>query len=74
MYLNKLKLLDKPLYDREKVIILKTTEDDVEGMLMNYSLSDDGSYEYVLNAFIESVMKYLPEYSLGYNTLKILQN
>ena len=66
--MNNLNLLDKPLYDREKVIILKISEDDIEGMLMNYSLSDDGSYEYVLNAFIDNVMKYLPEYALGYNT------
>ena len=35
---------------------------------MNYSVTDAGTYEYVLDEFINSVMNCLPEYSLGYNT------
>ena len=60
-------MLDKPQYDRDKVVVLKVSEEDIDGMLVNYSLSDDGTYEYVLDALVESVVKYLPEYSLGYN-------
>lgn len=52
-------------YDSNKVIALKLQQDDVEGMLINYDLNDDGNYLYMDDNFIESVMNYLPEYAIG---------
>lgn len=72
--MSEIRLLDEFQYDTDKVIVLKVSEEDVDGMLLNYSISDNGTYEYLLDAFIGKVMNYLPEYSLGYNTTRVSIN
>lgn len=55
----------KNQYDRNKVVVLKVAEEDVNGMMINYDLTDEGKYSYMDDDFIESVMNYLPEYAMG---------
>lgn len=52
-------------YDSNKVIAIKLQQEDINGMLINYDLTDEGKYSYMDDDFIESVMNYLPEYALG---------
>ena len=52
-------------YDKHKVVILKVTQADVEGLLLNHDLNDDGKYSYMEREFIDAVMRYLPEYAMG---------
>ena len=55
----------KNLYDKNKVVVLKIQEADIEGMIMNHDLNEEGTYSYMEIPFIESVMNYLPEYAMG---------
>ncbi|MGN0495657.1 MAG: DUF1837 domain-containing protein [Lachnospiraceae bacterium] len=55
----------KNLYDKNKVVVLKIQESDIEGMIMNHDLNEEGIYSYMETPFIESVMNYLPEYAMG---------
>lgn len=48
-----------------KAIILKVGQEDVDGMLLNYDLDDNSRYTYVDDVFVEVIMDYLPEYSMG---------
>lgn len=52
-------------YDKHKVVILKVTQADIEGLLLNHDLNDDGKYSYMEREFIDAVMRYLPEYAMG---------
>lgn len=52
-------------YNSNKVVVIKLGENDIDGMLINHDLNDEGEYSYMDNEFIESVMNYLPEYSMG---------
>lgn len=52
-------------YDKYNVIVVKIAEDDIEGLLLNHDLTDDGTYSYMENDFIDAVMRYLPEYAMG---------
>ena len=52
-------------YDSNKVVAIKLQQEDINGMLINYDLSDEGKYSYMDDDFIESVMNYLPEYAMG---------
>lgn len=52
-------------YDKYKVVILKVTQADIEGLLLNHDLNDDGKYSYMEREFIDAVMRYLPEYAMG---------
>lgn len=52
-------------FDKHKVVVLKVTQPDVEGLVLNHDLSDDGEYSYMETDFIDSVMRYLPEYAMG---------
>ena len=52
-------------FDRHKVVVLKVTEEDIEGLLLNHDLNDDGNYSYMEREFIDAVMRYLPEYAMG---------
>lgn len=52
-------------YDSNKVIAIKIQQEDINGMLINYDLTDEGKYSYMDDDFIESVMNYLPEYAMG---------
>ena len=52
-------------HDKHKVIVLKVSEDDIEGLLINHDLNDDGKYAYMEHEFINEVMRYLPEYAMG---------
>lgn len=52
-------------YDKHKVVILKVTQSDIEGLLLNHDLNDDGKYSYMEREFIDAVMRYLPEYAMG---------
>ena len=52
-------------YDKHKVVILKVTQADIEGLILNHDLTDDGKYSYMEHEFIDAVMRYLPEYAMG---------
>jgi len=52
-------------FDRHKVVVLKVTEEDIEGLLLNHDLNDEGNYSYMEREFIDAVMRYLPEYAMG---------
>lgn len=52
-------------YNSNKVVVIKLGQDDIDGMLINHDLNDEGTYSYMENEFIESVMNYLPEYAMG---------
>ena len=52
-------------YDSNKVVAIKLQQEDINGMLINYDLTDEGKYSYMDDDFIESVMNYLPEYAMG---------
>lgn len=52
-------------YNSNKVVVIKLGQDDIDGMLINHDLNDEGAYSYMENEFIESVMNYLPEYAMG---------
>ena len=54
-------------YCRNKVVVLKIGQDDVDGMLLNHDLNDDGTYSYMENDLVNLVVNYLPEYAMGYN-------
>lgn len=58
-------------YDRHNVVVLNVGQDDVDGMLINWDLSDSGQYEFMEKEFIEAIMTYLPEYAMGYETESI---
>lgn len=51
--------------DKHKVVVVKVGQTDVEGMLINHDLRDDGFYTYMEKEFIDAVMNYLPEYAMG---------
>ena len=53
--------------DNNKVLILKVGQDDIDGMSINYDIDDTGEYSYLYNEFVEAVVNYLPEYSMGYD-------
>lgn len=55
----------KNQYNSNKVIAIKLQQEDVDGMLINFDLTDEGKYSYMDDDFIESVMNYLPEYAMG---------
>jgi len=54
-----------------KVLILKLEENDINGMLLNYDLDDNGKYQYMDDEFIDTVINYLPEYAMGHDNLPI---
>lgn len=62
----------KNKYDSNKVVVIKLNQDDINGMLLNHDLCDDGKYTYMENEFIESVVNYLPEYAMGQDNLPVL--
>lgn len=55
----------KNQYNSNKVIAIKLQQEDINGMLINFDLTDEGKYSYMDDDFIESVMNYLPEYAMG---------
>ena len=44
--------------DKHKVVVVKVGQTDVEGMLINHDLRDDGFYTYMEKEFIDAVMNY----------------
>lgn len=64
----------KEQYDANKVVVVKVGQDDIEGMLINYDLNDEGNKVYMENEFIDIVMNYLPEYAMGYDLTTIPMN
>lgn len=59
----------KNKYNSNKVVVIKLGQDDIDGMLLNHDLNDEGIYSYMENEFIESVMNYLPEYAMGQDSI-----
>lgn len=55
----------KNICGKNKVVVLKIQESDIEGMLINHDLNDEGTYSYMEASFIDSVINYLPEYAMG---------
>ena len=54
-------------YGKNKVIVINVGQEDVDGMLINWDLTDNGKYDYMEDEFISAVMNYLPEYAMGYD-------
>lgn len=52
-------------YGKSQVVVLNVGQDDLDGMLINWDLTDDGRYDYMEKEFVDSVMGYLPEYAMG---------
>lgn len=52
-------------YDKHKVVVVKIGQADLDGILINYDLDDNGHYSYMEHDFIDCVMNYLPEYAMG---------
>ena len=57
----------------DKVLILKVGQEDVDGILINYDINDNGKYDYLYDDFVSSVVNCLPEYAMGYNPAPLLQ-
>lgn len=57
--------------DNNKVLILKLSEADVDGFMLNYDYRDDGTIDYLEEEFTEALMDYLPEYAMGYDNAEI---
>lgn len=62
----------KNISDRAKVLIVKVGDEDIDGLLINHDLNDDGKYEYVEKAFVDEVIRYLPEYAMGSDPMPTL--
>ena len=54
-------------YGKSRVVVVNVGQDDVDGMLINWDLTDEGKYDYMEKEFISAVMNYLPEYAMGYD-------
>lgn len=52
----------KNKYGKSQVVVLNVGQDDLDGMLINWDLTDNGRYDYMEKEFVDSVMGYLPEY------------
>lgn len=63
----------KNQYGKSRVVVINVGQNDVDGILINWDLKDNGQYEYMENEFISKVMNYLPEYAFGYDTEKVSQ-
>lgn len=61
----------KNQYGKSRVVVVNVGQDDVDGMLINWDLTDNGQYDYMENEFISAVMNYLPEYAMGYDAEKV---
>lgn len=61
----------KNQYGKSRVVVVNVGQDDVDGMLINWDLTDSGQYDYMENEFISKVMNYLPEYAMGYDAEKV---
>ena len=61
----------KNQYGKSRVVVVNVGQDDVDGMLINWDLTDSGQYDYMENEFITAVMNYLPEYAMGYDVEKV---
>lgn len=61
----------KNQYGKSRVVVVNVGQDDVDGMLINWDLTDNGQYDYMENEFISAVMNYLPEYAMGYDVEKV---
>ena len=57
----------KKEYNKNNVMILSVGQEDVDGLLLNWDLQDNGKYQYQEDSFIDTVFDYLPEYALGYD-------
>lgn len=55
-------------YNKNNVIVVKLEEPDLEGLLINHDVDDNGSYSYMEKEFVDSVIDYLPEYAMGEDT------
>lgn len=51
--------------DKHKVLVVKVSQADMDGILINHDLRDDGFYAYMEKEFVDVVMNYLPEYAMG---------
>ena len=61
----------KNQYGKSRVVVVNVGQEDVDGMLINWDLTDSGQYDYMENEFISAVMNYLPEYAMGYDAEKV---
>lgn len=61
------------LFGKSKVVVLKVGQEDIDGLLINWDLTDNGKFAYMEKEFISMVMNYLPEYAMGYDSKLISQ-
>lgn len=57
----------KNILGRNKVVVLKVNEADVDGLLLNTDLQNDGTLAFVVDNFVSSLMNLLPEYAFAYH-------
>lgn len=62
----------KSVNDPAKVVVVKVNDHDIDGLLINHDLNDDGQYEYRERQFVDEVIKYLPEYAMGSDPMPTL--
>ena len=60
-------------YGKSSVVVLNVGQDDVDGLLINWDLNDSGKIEYMEKSFVDEAVKYLPEYSIGYDSRGVAQ-
>ena len=57
----------KNMLGNSKVVIMKICESDVNAMLTNIDLNDNGSLEYVYDDFVDIVSENVPEYAFAFH-------
>lgn len=60
-------------FGKSKVVDINVSDKDVEGLILNWDLNDNGSYRFMEKEFIDHTMRYLPEYAMGYDLERIPQ-
>ena len=60
-------------YGKSKVVVINVSDKDVDGLILNWDLNDNGNYRFMEKEFINQTMRYLPEYAMGYDLTRISQ-
>lgn len=60
-------------YGKIELVVLNVGQEDVDGLLINWDINDSGTVDFMESLFVNEVMRYLPEYSIGYDSGGIAQ-
>ena len=60
-------------FGKSKVVVINVSDKDVEGLILNWDLNDNGNFKFMEKELIDQTMRYLPEYAMGYDTTSINQ-